>query len=136
MRRLAIAALLAAAAAACVGVTSADRLREALDVYNDGVRWGKLESAAPYVDAERQGEFRQLHRRERGDLEITNYELGEVVLDKDKTHATAHVTWTWHRRSEGIVRETVGEQQWERRGRQWIVAAEKRAGGDPLPWLP
>lgn len=117
----------------CLAASSRDRLMEAVQDYNEAVRWGRQGVAAGYVGSEVRDGLGIHQGAYRGDLQIADYELVRVDLADDKTHAAVWVEVTWLLRSDGLIRQTAFEQRWEQEGGRWSLTQERRVGGVPLP---
>lgn len=120
----------------CVGLSSEERLKTAIYDYNNAVRWGNVRQATPFLKRDRQAAFVSARRRERNELELNDYEIVEVEVSEGGQRADVRVTYTWHRRSQGLMRQTEASQQWQRKGRDWLLVDEKRTAGEALAWLP
>src|SRR5262245_58225594 len=94
---LALALATAVTSGGCAGVmfNDRDRLKMALEEYNDGLRWGKVESSVAHLPvAQRQAfaeRFSQLH----SELEVMDYEVQRIQWDRDHGTATARVEVSW-----------------------------------------
>jgi len=108
-------------------------LLEAVHDYNDAVRWGRYGTAAAYVPPEARREFAARHGAHRGELQIADYEIVQLDLAEDRTHAHVLVEVTWLLRSQGLLRQTALEQRWEQEGGRWSLARERRVAGTPMP---
>jgi hypothetical protein len=131
-------ALGVASLAGCIagmGYTTRDRVTAAAREYNEGVRWGRLEQAAAHLERARRAGFVDRHKALEDELEIADYELVSLELDKsDKKlpRATARVEYTWSLKRRGLVEKTSTDQRWEERDGEWLLAAEVRVKGAPL----
>jgi hypothetical protein len=118
-----------------MGYSSIDRVTEATRDYNDGVRWDMLERAAGHLPQTARSRFYERHKNLEDDLEIADYEIVSLELDKsDKkmNRATCRVQYTWTLKNVGLVRKTTTEQKWEEQGSSWVMVAETRKKGSPL----
>jgi hypothetical protein len=103
--------------------------------YNEGVRWGKLEQAAAHIPKDRRKQFFERHKTLEDDLEISDYEVVAIDVDKsDKKHPkiSTRVDYTWSLKREGLVHKTSTRQHWEERDSDWILFREERVKGTPL----
>ena len=116
------------------GYSTRDKVTEAAREYNDGVRWGKYDQAAKHVLRDKRDAFVERHKALEDELEIADYELTQIDIDKSKkpTKVTARVDYTWTLKRRGLVEKTTTEQQWEERDGEWVVAREERVKGAPL----
>lgn len=136
MRPLLVAAL---ACSGCFLMSNAYTTREqvltAAREYNEGVRWGKFEQAANRVPKDRRKKFFEKHKTLEEELDISDYEIGAVDVDKsDKKHikVTTRVDYTWSLKREGLVQKTSTKQRWEEQNGEWVLIAEERVKGAPL----
>ena len=103
--------------------------------YNDGVRWGKFEQAANKVPKAKRKAFFEKHKVLEEELDISDYEIGAVDVDKsDKKHikVTTRVDYTWVLKREGLVQKTSTKQRWEEQNSEWVMVGEERVKGTPL----
>jgi hypothetical protein len=124
-----------AALAGCItgmGYSTVDQVTNAAREYNNDVRWGRYEQAATHVPKERRARFVEKRTQLDDELEIADFELVNIVIDKQKDTASARVDYTWLLKDRGIVEKTTTRQSWERRDGVWVVAAETRVKGTPL----
>ena len=122
----------------CIGAmeySSLDQVTIAAREYNQDVRWGRFDQAAKHVPADTRQRFIDRHTNLDDDLEIADFEMTDVEVDKKdkKKHtATARVEYTWSLKTRGIVEKTTTKQHWEKRDGEWILASEERVKGAPL----
>jgi hypothetical protein len=132
---VAVAMLFSAGCIAGAGYSTRDRVTTAAREYNDGVRWGKYEQAALHVPKDKRDNFLERHKNFEDELEIADYELVAINIDKsDRKHEkiTARVDYTWSLKRRGLVEKTTTEQVWEETDGEWLVAREERLKGAPL----
>jgi hypothetical protein len=115
-----------------MGYSMADQVMNAAREYNNDVRWGRWEQAALHVPRDKRGRFVEKRTQLDDELEIADFELVNIVVDKAKASAAARVDYTWVLKDRGIVEKTTTRQNWERKDGQWIVAEEVRVKGSPL----
>jgi hypothetical protein len=128
-------ALLVPGCIAGAGYSTKDRVTSAAREYNDGVRWGKYEEAAAHIAKDRRDKFIERHKALEDELEIADYELVSIEIDKsDRKHekVTARVDYTWTLKRVGLVEKTTTRQIWEEHDGDWLVAREERIKGSPL----
>jgi hypothetical protein len=122
---------------ACLaGASSRDRLMEALSDYNDAVRWGQIRAATGYLRPEARDAFVARQVGARADLQMADYELVQIDMSDDKRAAKVVVEVTWMLRSDGLMRQSALEQQWEEHDGRWSLVRERGAGGAPMPGAP
>jgi hypothetical protein len=135
---LAILSLVALLFSGCMmgmGYSTKDKITAAAQEYNDGVLWGKLEQASLHIKKEQRNRFWEKHKALEDDLELADYEMVGLDIDKsDKKHdrATARMVYTWSLKTEGLLRKTNTEQKWEETNGDWIMMSETRTKGAPL----
>jgi hypothetical protein len=120
---------------ACIGAmeySSLDQVTIAAREYNQDVRWGRYDKAAKHVPVDTRQRFIDKHTNLEEDLEIDDFEMSGIEVDKTKKTATARVEYTWSLKTRGIVEKTTTKQKWERHDGEWIVAGEERVKGTPL----
>jgi hypothetical protein len=133
--RLCAFALLSTGCIMGAGYSTRDRITMAARDYNDAVRWGRHDLAAQHVPAEHQASFVARHKALEDDLEIADYEIAGIEIDKSdrkRDRATAHVEYTWSLKTQGLVHSTSTTQQWEERDGRWVLQHEIRTKGTPL----
>ena len=119
----------------CIGAmeySTLDQVSIAAREYNQDVRWGRFDKAAKHVPVDTRQRFIDKHSNLEEELEIADFEMSGIEVDKGKKTATARVEYTWSLKSRGIVEKTTTKQKWERRDSEWVVAAEERIKGAPL----
>jgi hypothetical protein len=111
----------------CPAGSSQQALREALDEYNDGLRWGRSEWMARHVANPKL--LAQLQRQlDSGNVEITGCEIREVTpAGKDQVLATVRVEW--YLRAQGRVFNSTVQQRWRRTGDRWLVVDQHVING-------
>jgi hypothetical protein len=112
----------------------ADDLMDAVRGYNEGVRWERFPIAAARVPPREREEFVDERDQIADDLRISDYEVMRVKGDGER-RASVDIKYTWYLDSAGVVHETRAIQRWERHGRAWLIVAERRLRGEPMPGL-
>ena len=133
--RILLAAAALASLTACIGAlgySTMDQITTAAREYNEDVRWGRYDKAAKHVPADTRQRFIDKHANLDDDLEIADFEMSSVEVDKKKQTATARIDYTWSLKTRGIVEKTTTKQKWERKDSEWILASEERVKGAPL----
>lgn len=115
-----------------MGYSTVDQVTNAAREYNNDVRWGRYEQASTHVPKEKRARFVEKRTQLEDELEIADFELVNIVIDKGKETAMARVDYTWMLKNRGIVEKTTTRQSWERHDGQWVVATEMRVKGSPL----
>lgn len=105
-------------------------------LYQEGLRWRRYDDAAARrLPAERE-DFLDEREELDEDLRIDDYEIERVKFGQKRSMAVIQVKFVWHLDSVGSVHETVVEQAWEMRGKSWLLIAEARKRGKPMPGVP
>jgi hypothetical protein len=117
---------------AALGYSTMDQVTQAAREYNEDVRWGRFDKAAKHVPGDVRQRFIDKHSNLEDDLEIAEFEMTNIEVDKKKQTATARIDYTWSLKTRGIVEKTTTKQKWERRDSDWVVAGEERVKGTPL----
>ena len=112
-----------------------DTLVDSIRAYNDGVRWGRFEVAASHIPAKERSQFVDDSDERAKDLKITQYDVVNVE-QKGEREAKVHIKMEWYSDREGTVHETHAVQQWEKRGKDWMMVDESRLKGTEMPGLP
>ena len=115
-----------------MGYSTIDQVTNAAREYIEDVRWGRYDQAADHIPKDHRDRFVERHTSLEEDLEIADFELVNIVVDKAKQTATARVDYTWTLKNRGIVEKTTTKQAWEKQDGHWIMASETRVKGAPL----
>ena len=130
--RLLVLVLLLPGCWAGMGYSVMDQVSTAAREYNEDVRWGRYDKAAKHVPTDVRQRFIDKHANLEEDLEIADFEMTNIEVDKKKRTATARIEYTWSLKTRGIVEKTTTKQKWESRNDEWVVAREERVKGAPL----
>jgi hypothetical protein len=133
--RVSVSSLALIALTGCIGAmeySSLDQVTIAAREYNQDVRWGRFDKAAKHVPVDTRQRFIDKHSNLEEELEIADFEMSGIEVDKTRKTATARVEYTWSLKSRGIVEKTTTKQKWERRDSEWVMAGEERVKGAPL----
>jgi hypothetical protein len=138
MRRIAAVTLtvlvpLFALASGCLVKETRENLVDALRMYNAAVRWGAMDRMAEHVAEEKRGEF-LARRKEFGDLQVTDCEVGQVTL-KGKEQAVAMVRIDWYLTSSLRLYTSFVEQRWRLKDGSWQITEQRLVRGAPYPLL-
>jgi hypothetical protein len=117
------------------GYSTRDRATQAAREYNDDVRWGRYEQAGQHVAKEKRQSFVERHKALDEELEIADYEILHLEIDKSDrklTKVTASVDYTWSLKRRGLVEKTSTKQFWEENDGDWVMVREERVKGAPL----
>ncbi|HEX8952217.1 MAG TPA: hypothetical protein VF945_10260 [Polyangia bacterium] len=133
--RVYLSSLVLVALTGCIGAmeySSLDQVTIAAREYNQDVRWGRFDKAARHVPVDTRQRFIDKHANLEEELEIADFEMSGIEVDKGKHTATARIEYTWSLKTRGIVEKTTTKQKWERRDSEWVLAREERVKGAPL----
>ena len=122
---LLLAGLLVLGTGGCMTVTDPLGHREALEDaqkrYTDLIRWRDAERAAIFVDPELRKDFLE-QAEELENLEISDYELGDLEFGDGDETATIDVTYRGYSLSHLVERKIRVTQEWHRdEGNTWLV---------------
>src|SRR5262249_51451170 len=91
--------------------------------------------ASKHLPGDVRQRFIDRHSSLEDELEIADYELASIEVDKKKQVATARVDYTWSLKTRGLVEKTTTKQHWERHDSDWLLASEERVKGTPLAFF-
>lgn len=125
---------LACALAGCAGgmLSTRDELKLAIQDFNDGVRWGKVEQSAARLPVDRRAAFAERFAGLEDELEIMDYDVQRIDWDRASDRALVRVDVSWSLKRRGLVERTVVEEEWLKKG-GWVLVTAKRLKGSPLP---
>src|ERR1700759_1945594 len=89
-----------------MGYSTADQVLNAAREYNQDVRWGRYDQAADHIPKGERERFVERRTALEDNLEIADFELVNIVIDKKKETAVARVEYTWTLKDQGIVKKT------------------------------
>ncbi len=115
-----------------MGYSSTEKVTLAAREYNEDVRWGRFDQAASKIIKEERNRFIEKRSNFGDDLEIADYEITGIEVDKKKQTATARVEYQWMLKNRQLLEKTVTRQEWEKRGFEWVIVKEVRVKGAPL----
>jgi hypothetical protein len=130
--------LLFLALAACGAMqmkSSGSGLDDAIHDYNEGVKWGRYETASTFVPRPQRAARLDEWDEHDKDVKITNWTIVRVDRKSDR-EARVQIKLEWYLASENTVHETHEVQTWERHGHDWQVVDEARLRGKEMPGLP
>ena len=110
-----------------------DKVTEAARLYNEGVRWSKLEQAVKYLPKADARIFVDRMTALEDELEFGDCDMVELTLDKKHDKATARMSYIWIMKRRGLLEKTTTEQTWVEKDGKWIMKHEVRLRGSPLP---
>jgi hypothetical protein len=140
--RAALALVVAAAAIVIVApgcggavFTDRDRLKQALEEYNDGIRWGKVDSSCAHMPVAARKAFAERYAQLQNELEYMDYEVQRIEWDREKNTADVRVEMSWSLKRRGIVEKSVLAESWQEVRGGWLMTKVEVLSGSPLPLL-
>ncbi len=129
-----LVSLACALGAGCAGsiLSSRDELKLAIQDFNEGVRWGKVEQSAARLPVDLRAGFAERYAGLEDDLEIMDYDVQRIDWDRAADRALVRVDMQWSLKRRGLVERTIVEEEWLKKG-GWVLVAAKRLKGSPLP---
>ena len=115
----------------CAG-DNRESLTEALHVFNDGVRWQRIDWSIGYVPKEKRPDY-LARRANRPGIRVTGYDIQSVQLEHQR--ARVFIQLSWYDQSGLRLLVTVIEQDWRLGDSGWQVVDERRVGGAPFPLI-
>lgn len=106
-------------------------LIEALQEYNDGIRWQRMSEASQYVTPAQRGAFTARIERLQN-IRVSDYQVSGVKLEGD-AKAYVLVRIDWYSLRTGQVYQTVVQQTWNRKGERWEVGDQRWVRGKTFP---
>lgn len=131
--RLLTAVCLGLGATGCLihTIAPSERLRDAVVGLNDEARWSRLDLARERVMPGYRREWVRSRHDWGRNIQIGDVELLDVRLAEDNETAVSVVAVSWYRYDTMTLRRTVLRQEWRSGGREFYLASEAVAGGDP-----
>ena len=124
-----VAALLLLACG-CAG-NNKQALLEALQEYNDSVRWQRSAEVADYLVGEQRVAFvAQVERHT--DVQVSDCRIGNIQL-RGESLALALVTIDWYSLRTARAHRTVIQQTWGKRDGKWKVTGQRGVKGPTFP---
>ncbi|MEO0325401.1 MAG: hypothetical protein AAF447_20765 [Myxococcota bacterium] len=126
--------LLALALSGCMlgNLTQSEKLREAVNGYNEEVRWTRLDLALQRVAPAHRAAFRAHHLGWGRDIQLADVEVMSMrVAGEEAENATSTVTYRWYDQRQMLVAETMLLQTWERTRGNFYLTNEEHLEGDP-----
>ncbi|MBN2340440.1 MAG: hypothetical protein JXX29_01115 [Deltaproteobacteria bacterium] len=109
-----------------------EKLDRGIYQFNEGLRWGRYNDVLPVVDDEALDHFKKLHEGWGSNVQISSAEVLQVIYDEVNRKALVSVKFTWFRKNEMVVYDTVTNQHWEYREGKWWMVAEEIYSGQPF----
>jgi hypothetical protein len=105
-------------------------LKEAVLMFNEGVRWGRLQEVMPRMDPKNTSHFIKMHEKFGTEIQLSDYELVSSFYDSTKQTAAVTVKITWYRQSEMELHTTILLQSWEYHAAGWLLVTETYQSGE------
>ena len=134
MKSLSFLAILGTVLISCGVATpnKQDTLKESVLLFNEGVRWGRLQDVLPRVAPEHADNFIEMHKDFGKTIQISDYELINTKANWEDKQAVVTVQITWYRNTEMELHTTILSQKWEQVGVDWVMMAESFVSGEPF----
>ncbi len=129
-----VSLLLAVALSGCMlgNLSQSEKLREAVNGYNEEVRWTRLDLAVQRVAPAHRATFRLHHMGWGRDIQLADVEvMGMNVAGEDVEQATSTVAYRWYDHRDMLMAETLVLQTWERTRGNFYLTSEEHLEGDP-----
>ena len=135
LRRILVAGLLATASACVPPQSPAERLSFAAHELNAATRFGRHDVALMHVNRAAHASFLRRRSPWGESIRIVDVELRGIQFTNDDG-ATVHVTVSWHRLDETIIRVSRIDQKWAQGINAWYLVEEQRIAGSPGIFAP
>ncbi len=112
------------------GVSSEERLRDAVVGINDEVRWNRLDLAVQRVAPTYRGQFRATHHDWHRSFEIADSEIIHVEVANEHETAMSLVTVRWYDHATMLLAETTLRQRWQKVRGGYVLTEEEVADGN------
>ena len=107
-----------------------EKLVMAVREYNDGVRWSRLDQAVGRMVPDSRQRFLDRHAALAEELDITDYDVTRIDVERETATVTVEVSWSLKRR--GLLERTIVVEDWKRQRGDWVLVKESRLRGAPL----
>ncbi|MEM9861691.1 MAG: hypothetical protein AAF938_08760 [Myxococcota bacterium] len=132
-RSLVCLALAALSLPACMftGVSTEQKLRDAVVGINDEMRWNRVDLAVQRVAPAFRARFRASRLQWHEDFQIADTEIVHVEVGEGRENAISLVMIRWYDQRNMIVAETTLRQRWKKVIGGYVMTEEEVASGDP-----
>ena len=132
MARLFQVVVLVLGAGGCLlsNVSTAEKLREAVEGANSEARWGRLDLASQRVHPSYRAAWASARRDWQDEVQIADSEVTSLRLDDDQTGAVSMIVVEWYRYDTMTLRESTIRQTWDRVGGTFALLSEEVVDGD------
>lgn len=94
------------------GLDTQTAVRNAVDEFHDGFRWGAMGSMLPHVRPADQDTFMTDYQASMEGVAIADYEVQRVQIAENGDSAAVWVSFSWYRQDEMIVHEAYVREEW------------------------
>jgi len=101
------------------GYDSLTALRNSVDEFHDGFRWGAMGSMLSHIRPEDQDTFTADYETRMDGVSMADYEVMRLQLADDSESADVWVRLAWYRADEMDVHEAVVREHWISAGSTW-----------------
>jgi uncharacterized protein YchJ len=123
--------LAALAAHACAGAyTPQEKLNQTATTYYEAFRWSKVQEMSECIPEQDRQSFIEGFNDAFEGINIVDYEIREMKLDKSKKTATVTFAFSWHPEDDTYVRETVVQDTWASKGGKWYRVGQEIIEGE------
>lgn len=136
-RSTARCALIAASVlGACAGGYDAlTSLRNAVDEFHDGFRWGAMGSMLPHLPPDAREDFHTVYEAAMQDVQLADYEVTRVRMADDKDSAQVWIRVSWFSQREMVVHDATIRERWIWNRPDWLRAEAVVERGE-MPGIP
>ena len=111
-------------------VSTAEKLREAVEGANSEARWGRLDLASQRVHPSYREAWASARRDWQEDVQIADSEVTSLRLDDEQDGAVSMVVVEWFRYDTMTLRKSTVRQTWDRVGGTFALKSEEVVDGD------
>ena len=115
--------------------TDRDRLKMALEEFNDGIRWNKVESSCGHLPVAARKAFAEKYASYAGEIEFMDYEVQRIEWDRSKMTADVRVEISWAAKRRGILERSVILESFQEVRGGWLINKLTTKSGAPLPLI-
>jgi len=128
------AGIIMSAVYACAGgYTNEEKLIDAINMYNEGMKWGKMDDMLLYIPKDEHERFFEKHKDWGRDISISGYQVVRQAYDKEKEIAIVQIRISWFRVDEQVLKSTVFQHKWEKDDKdRWMITEETVVEGPPI----
>lgn len=93
-------------------ISTETKLRDAVNGYNDEVRWNRLDLAHQRVDPKYRASFRVQHAKWGRHVQVADVNIDDVQVSDDREEAVSYITYQWYDQSTMTLATTRIKQVW------------------------